>query len=89
MTNTALEVIQERKIERDNVIQLSNYRTRKVSTDNIIPEGYTTGTIFRKDRSLKNNIKRFFIVFCRDNIFPYLSSQEDSKYYLIKDRRGI
>lgn len=76
-------------VEREsNVIDFSDYST-KIKEKDYVAEGYTTGKIWRQDRSLKNNIKRFFITLCRDNIYPYLYNSEDSHYDLIRDRRGI
>lgn len=73
----------------DNVINLSDFKRNTISKENEIPEGYTTGTIFRRDRTIIQNLKRLWIVICRDTIAPILYQVEDSKYYLIKDRRGI
>ena len=73
---------------KSNVVDISDYRKNFEEKD-YVPEGYTTGRIWRKDRSIRNNIKRFFITLCRDNIYPYLYNGEDSHYDLIKDRRDI
>lgn len=45
-----------------------------------------SGTIFRKDRSLLNNIRRFINVIVIDNTLRYMAHPEDSHMILVKDR---
>lgn len=66
---------------KSNIIEFSSNVTNKSQL--------ATSTIFRRDRTIIQNIKRFWIVFARDNIYPYLYNENESHYNLIKERRGL